>query len=134
MSTRDFILQHPGGLGISALLTEADLNGFNCSRIDMGTGWVWYQLPVYQEEDVIVGIGLGFNSGHLQQISVSDTHEKSGLGWENWSEQQEILRAESIGNWLARKGFPPGSYSWGVVSSGYDPKSGFGAAVVRFAT
>lgn len=110
------------------------MEGINCSRKDMGTGWVWYELSPYPEEDVIVGISLGFNSGKLEQVSLSDHHTRYGSGWESWSEQNEVMRAESIGNWLSRKGFPSGSYSWGMVWSGYDSKGGFGSAVVRLAT
>jgi hypothetical protein len=134
MSAGQFILQHPAGLSISSSLTEADLAGIDCPRNDMGTGWVWYQLPAYQEDDVLVGIGLGFNLGKLAQVSLSDTDNKFGSGWENWSEEKEKLRAKSIGKWLSRKGFPSGHYAWGVVWCGYDAKGGFGAALVQLAT
>jgi hypothetical protein len=129
-----FTLRHPIGLSISSSLTEAELAGFDCPRNDMRTGWVWYQLPAFQEDDVLVGIALGFNLGKLEQVTLSDTHNKFGSGWDDWSEQKETLRAKSIGDWLSRKGFPSGSYAWGVVWCGYDPRGGFGAAFVQIAT
>jgi hypothetical protein len=133
VSIKQFILQHPAGLSISSSLTEADLAGIDCPRNDMRTGWVWYQLPAYQDGDVTVGIALGFNLGKLEQVSLSDTHNKFGTGWDNWSEQKEKLRAKSIGDWLSRKGFRVGSHSWGSVWCGYDAKGGFGAALVQLA-
>lgn len=100
----------------------------------MNTGWVWFQLPTFPDGEIIVGVSLGFNCGKLEQITLSDVHPKYGTSWNDWSEKQECLRAEQIGSWLASKGHPPGSHSWGTVSAAYDAKGGSGSAGVRFAT
>lgn len=81
---KEFILHHPIGLTISNSLKETDVSSLNRSRTDMGTGWVWYALPAYQDEDAIISVTLGFHLGSLEQIYLSDTNTKYGAGWENW--------------------------------------------------
>jgi len=98
----------------------------------MGNGWVWVRLPVFAEGDVIVDISLGFHRGRLEQIALTDAHAQYGTNWNDASEKQERLRAVSIGNWLAAKGFPASRYAWGSVEAGYDAKSCSGSASVRF--
>jgi hypothetical protein len=136
-NVEEFELLHPVGLRVSRSLTEADLlSSFQheqLKRTDMHTGWVWYRLPTFTESDLVIGISLGFNSGALEQVSLSDTHPKYGTSWNAWSEEQELLRAKQIGSWLAGSGFAPGTYSWGTIWAGYDAKGGFGHAVVRYA-
>ena len=132
-----FELLHPVGLRISRSLTEDALLSFfrqgQLERTDMQTGWVWYRLPTFAEFDLVIGVSLGFNSGALEQISLSDTHPKYGTNWSSWSEERELVRAEQIGSWLADQGFAAGTYPWGSIWAGYDAKGGFGHAVVRYA-
>jgi hypothetical protein len=134
MNNREFSLHHPSGITISPSLTEVELAAVSCSRRDMGTAWVWYQLPTFQEGEIIVAIALGFHAGRLVQLSLSDANPKFGDSWSVFSEHQERLRAQSVGAWLASKGLFLGTYSWGSVWAGYDPKGGFGSAVIQLAT
>jgi hypothetical protein len=47
MHTPEFIFDHPSGLRISRDLLEADVASIDgVGRRDMGTGYVWYALPV----------------------------------------------------------------------------------------
>lgn len=136
MANKEFQLQHPSGLRISRDLSEESfldsLAGRNAIITDMQTGWVWYRLPEFHDDDVIVGIALGFNSGRLIDVSLSNCDPKYGAGWNEWSVEKEKLRAESIGNWLASKGYPIGTHDWGGVWAGFDAKGGFGSATVRY--
>lgn len=133
----EFELLHPLGLRISRSLTEATLLSAiqpeQLKRTDMHTGWVWYRLPTFVESDLVIGISLGFNSGVLEHVSLSDTRPEYGTSWNDWSEEKELLRAKKIGSWLAGQGFSSGTYSWGVIWVGYDAKGGFGHAVVQYA-
>ncbi|MBD8874653.1 hypothetical protein [Rhodanobacter sp. DHB23] len=136
-NVEEFELLHPVGLRIARALTEdALLSSFQHEQLtstDMHTGWVWYRLPAFAESNLVIGVSLGFNSGVLEQVSLSDTHPKYGTNWNTWSEERELARAEQIGSWLAGNGFAPGTYPWGSIWAGYDAKSGFGHAVVRYA-
>lgn len=134
MDSRAFSLHHPVGVTISPSLTEAGVADISCSRRDMGTTWVWYQLPTFQDGEILVAIALGFRAGKLVQLSLSDANPKFGDSWSTFSEHQERLRAQSIGAWLASKRLFVGTYSWGSVWAGFDPKGGFGSAVIRLAT
>lgn len=133
----EFELRHPTGVLVCRALTEAAVAGAfageELQREDMGTGWVWISLPRFQDGQVLVAISLGFNQGRLELISLTDADSRYGKSWDDWSEQQERLRGESIGCWLAGKGYPAGSYPWGTVWSGYDAKGAFGTASIRYA-
>lgn len=136
-NVEEFELLHPLGLRISRSLTEAALlSSFQhgqLKRTDMHTGWVWYRLPTFAESELLIVISLGFNSGVLEHVSLSDTHPRYGTSWNDWSEEKELLRARQIGSWLTGKGFASGTYSWGVIWAGYDAKGGFGHAAVQYA-
>lgn len=137
MTVKEFRLLHPAGLCVSRGLTEESFRDSAVGRdtlpTDMGTGWVWYHLPVFTDGGITVGIALGFNGGQLEKISLSDVDPKFGTGWSEWSEEKERQRAESIGNWLIGKGYQAGAYEWGSVWADFDPKGGFGTATVRYA-
>src|ERR1043165_5455815 len=135
MSAPTFELAHPAGLIVSPALSLASLLAalpdVGATKRDMRTGWTWYSLPRFNDGAVVVAISLGFEGSRLAQIGVLDGNEVFGRGWDGWSEENERLRAESIGSWLAAQGFPSGKYSWGEGWSGLDPKGGFGSAGVR---
>lgn len=137
MPTTAFDLAHPAGVQVNARLTEGSLRSavpsVETSRRDMGTGWVWYRLPVLSDGEVQVSIALGFEREVLKHIILSDSSPKFGAGWNDWTEEKEKSRAESIRRWLEVRGFAPGTYSWGSVWAGFDPKGGAGTAAVRFA-
>ena len=137
MIVSDFEFHLPAGLRISRHLNETELISTlpeaGASKTDMRTGWVWYRLPPFKEGEVIVGIGLGFNSGVLESVTLTDAHTKYGAGWNEWSEEKERLRVASIGSWLASKGYTVGTFSWGSVWFGYDAKGGLGSASVQYA-
>ncbi|MFP6561342.1 hypothetical protein WJ542_24005 [Paraburkholderia sp. B3] len=65
MNDAKFDLHHPADITISPSLTEAELTGINCSRKDMGTGWVWYRLPAFQDGEIIVSIPDALDSIEL---------------------------------------------------------------------
>jgi hypothetical protein len=134
-SVSEFSLNHPAGLIVSRALTEEAFLALDLGSThrDMGTGWVWYQLPVFLDAGVSVAVALGFNAGPLELITLTDVDPRFGISWDDWSEQQERLRAREIADWLSGKGFPSGNYSWGSIWAGYDEKAGIGQAGVRFA-
>lgn len=136
MNRTEFELQHPAGIRISRSLTEqallASLSGVEDSRIDMGTGWVWYRLPLFPDGTTVISVSLAFHLGRLEMIQLTDTDKAYGAGWDHWSEAGERDRAESTSRWLTAKGFPPGVYRWGEIGCTFDPKGGFGSATVRF--
>lgn len=135
MTTASFEIQHPQGPRIAPGLTEPlllqTIPSVIKSKRDMGTGWVWYSLPPFEDGEIIVAISLGFNLGTLGMIGLADAHDKFGTSWSEWSEDKERARASSIGSWLTKRGIGAGNYSWGSVWVGYDPKGGGGSATVR---
>ena len=136
MSARTFELLHPVGLLVSARLSESDLlvtfPAVGSTKRDMQTGWTWYSLPDFTDGGVVVSVSLGFRDGHLAVLELFDANKKYGRTWDDWSEEKERSRAQSIGGWLARRGFQQGKYEWGDVWFGFDPKGGSGSAGVRY--
>lgn len=133
----EFELQYPEGLRVHWGLTEEGLLEFqtrlDLNRRDIGTGWVSYQLPPLRDGGMVIGVELSFYGGSLKSLSVFHSDEAAyGSGWGEWSAEKEELRARRTREWLSSRGFPVGKYGWGEVRAVYDPKSGFGAGVVRF--
>ncbi len=98
----------------------------------MHTGWIWYHLPLIPDAGLTIAISLGFKSGKLANINLTDADPKYETSWNDWSEEKEHLRSEKIRSWLVGKGFQIGSYPWGTVWVGFDAKGGFGSAAVTF--
>lgn len=134
----EFELNYPNGPHIQRGLAETALKEYlgrmELKVRDLGTGWVWYRLPTFLDGSLSIGIELGFNQGHLKEITLfHDDPAIYGKDWSDWSEEKEKHRAEIIRSWLQSKGFQTGCHSWGEVWSYYDAKSGFGAGGVRYA-
>ena len=136
MDAPEFILDHPAGVRVSRSLTESDLlrslPSVASTKRDMKTGWVWYRLPSFMDDDREIASSLGFNQGALKMIDFAVIDPKIGKDWNDWSAEMERLRAQSIEQWLKSKGFTPGSYPWGAVWAGCDPKTGDAGGCVRY--
>ncbi|MEO8585600.1 MAG: hypothetical protein ABI584_05525 [Acidobacteriota bacterium] len=131
----EFILVHPAGIRVSRELKERQLVATGLvgpgerDRLNM---WMWYGLPPYKDEQLVLKVSLGFKSGKLDVISLMNLDPKFGNSPAEWSEGKERKRAESLDLWLTARGFPPGRYTWGTVSVVFDEKSGGGSAGVQF--
>ncbi len=80
-------------------------------------------------------ISLFFDSNEIinfLQISMI----KDGIpSWDNWSEKQEQRRKAEHDQWLKMNiGKPPYKYSWGEISSNYDPRSGSSMITIRYSS
>ncbi|MDB6174154.1 MAG: hypothetical protein JWL59_3465 [Chthoniobacteraceae bacterium] len=134
---REFELQYPGGPLITQGVQEPVIlqlqESISIKRRDMRTGWVWYTLPSFPDAGISLIISLGFVDGFLREISIAhDDTTLYGRGWDDWSEEKEILRAENTAKWFKKKGFELGTFSWGSIWASYDPKGGFGSGGVRY--
>ena len=134
MNTPEFVLQHPCGLTISRRLAESDLAAVpGATREDMGTGFVWFSLPLASIGGSKVAMRLCFQGSALGSLHVALADPGLyGGRWGDWSEEKERLRAKHTEDWLRTLGFPTGTYTWGEVWAGYDPKGASGGGVIRF--
>ena len=55
-----------------------------------------------------------------------------GTSWGDWSQEKEQLRARHTEDWLRTMGHPTGTFAWGEVWAGYDPKAASGGGGVRY--
>ena len=101
-------------------------------RNDMKTGYVWYRLPPGEIAGSQIGMSLCFHHGRLDSISVVDLDSSYGTSWADWSEEKEKACAAATERWLAAIGYGVGTYPWGVVWAGVDPKTLDGSGGIRF--
>ena len=129
-----FSLRHPVGINISSGLTESDLRSIpGVKERDMLNGWVCYDLSAAEIQGQSVIFCICFFKENIRKINVFLANpEIYGSGWDEWSEEKELLRSEHTGEWLTSVGYEPGKYSWGEVWMGYDSKGGQGYGSIRF--
>lgn len=61
------------------------------------------------------------------------TSDGNLASWNNWSESEEQSKKDEHDKWLLRNiGEPPYNYSWGEISSNYDPRSGSSMITIRY--
>ena len=136
MKADRFALELPSGVTISPRLQEHDLAPLlpeTDASISNPPGWL--HIPEQPIGGTKVMLNLHFHQGRLESIhlAVSD-RSLYGASWDGWAEAKEKQRAEDTKEWLSRAGYPPGTYPWGDVWTGYDTKGGSGGAVIRFRT
>lgn len=60
-------------------------------------------------------------------------HADPVMTWANWSEKEQILLKTKHDNLLEQQlGKPPYDYPWGIIGSGYDPRSGSSMITIRY--
>ena len=134
MTQKEFKIFHPSGIDISCDLKESAMSAIdNAERKDMGTGYIWYLLPTSEVFGKEVSFNLCFFNGALFTAHFSLHDPKLyGKNWDDWSEEKERLRAKDTAAWLVSQGYKLGSYSWGEIWAGYDPKGATGGGGVNF--
>ena len=61
------------------------------------------------------------------------TNGDSLPSWENWSKEEQLKKKDKHDIWLKTNiGKPPYKYSWGEISSNYDPRSGSSMITIRY--
>ena len=98
----------------------------------MATGYVWYRLPQTEMAGRQIAMNLCFHAGVLAQISAADADPTFGMTWDDWSAEKEKSRAHATERWLVAIGFKVGTYPWGAVWAGTDPKTGDGGGGITF--
>ena len=134
MSTPEFVLKHPCGLTISRRLAESDVVAvLGTTKNDMGTGFVWYSLPLATIHGSQVAMSLCFLQSLLEHVHFALTDPALySPSWSDWSEDRERLRAKHTEDWLRTLGYPTGTFTWGEVWAGYDCKGVAGGGGVRY--
>ncbi len=103
------------------------------NKQDMGTGYVWYSLPVAAIDGKDLSVSLCFHDGVLDSLRISVVDpDQYGSGWDDWSEEKERLCAKHTEDWLRAAGYPTGRFAWGEVWAGYDSKGGSGGGGIRY--
>jgi hypothetical protein len=90
-----------------------------------GASWSNFGLCHPEMEGQKFGVGLGFEGEALRTVDLSMVRSTEPLSWDDWSQERERARKARHDTWLAEQlGHLPWSFSWGEVSSDYDPRGG----------
>jgi hypothetical protein len=91
-------------------------------------------LPIAKWEEWQWFVTVHFTGEALSMIRISVTSDEFGIGWSDWSEEGERKREVFHDDVLKKifKRYPPYDFSWGRVSSSYDPKGGSSSIIVRY--
>lgn len=131
---KTFSISHPVGIELTSELKESELWSVSgVKERDMYNGWVWYDLPTAEIQEKSVIFSISFFKKDIRKINIGLIDpDLYGSGWDEWSEEKELLRIEHIREWLTAIGYKSGKYSWGEVWVGYDSKGGSGYGSIRF--
>jgi hypothetical protein len=90
-----------------------------------GTSWSNFGLRNPEMGGQKFGVGLGFEGEALRTVDLSMVQSTEPLSRDDWSQDRELARKARHDTWLhAQLGYLPWSFSWGEVSSDYDPRGG----------
>ena len=94
--------------------------------------WANYRVRYHARGGRLFSVVLRFDAGKLAMVQLVEIEDEGG-GWDSWSEQKEIEKKARHDEWLdALLGPPPYRYSWGEITSEFDPRGGFSSIVVRY--
>jgi hypothetical protein len=126
------------GLRIGPAYTEAQFLSSPLARMSKALSrtqpWSGYRTARQRISDRTFRVTLHFLTGKLAAVELFEVGAESKAFWNDWSEREEEERKASHDAWLASLlGAPPYRYSWGDVTSEFDPRGGYSSIVVRFA-
>jgi hypothetical protein len=103
-------------------------------RIKDRPNFTYFYLGPQTIGDDLLIIALYFSPiGNLRMIKLSITSDKVPPSWANWSEEAEMNNKMQNDEWLLKViGKPPYKYSWGEISSSYDPRSASSMITIRY--
>lgn len=133
MQPNEFQFDHPCGLRVSRYLPESQVATVEgVIPRDMGTGYVWYTLPVTILEGDFLAMSLCYHHGRLDSLLIRVSDEDPEPDWSQWSEDKEHAAVSKTTAWFEARGYPLGSYEWGTIWACYDPKSATGQGGIRY--
>lgn len=78
-------------------------------------------------------LSLYFYGQQLEAAELMYSGSELGSSWADWSLEKERKRKQIHDEWLTKVlGKWPCSFSWGEISSEYDPKGGYSSIFIRY--
>jgi hypothetical protein len=110
----------------------ASLLGAGASPLAQGGSASTFHLGLRGIGGHTLGLRLGFEGEPLCSVTLSMAQPDDSSSWDDWSEGKELARKARHDAWLeAQLGPLPWWFSWGDVTSDYDPRGG--SSEIRFA-
>jgi hypothetical protein len=93
----------------------------------------YYIKPQLIDNDEFIMVLLFNPEGIIEFVQLGLTKNGAIPTWDNYSKDIEIDKKGKHDQWLKRKvGNPPYKFSWGEVSSNYDPRSGSSMITIKY--
>jgi hypothetical protein len=93
----------------------------------------YYIRPQQIDNDEFIIVLLFNPEGAIEFVELVLTKNGAVPTWENYSKDNELKKKDKHDKWLKRKiGNPPYKYSWGEISSNYDPRSGSSMITIKY--
>jgi len=101
---------------------------------DMQTGWKWMTVKNVAVETNYFIFTFGFYHDVLIQINlvVAGNQFNLNLGWETWSESDELHTLTRLRHWVLAELGRGGVFGWGTVRTDYDPKGGASSICITY--
>jgi hypothetical protein len=118
----------------SALKVSSDFSAWQ-SYVGDAINYFSYKRRVIENESQRILVAAFFHVERLTEVELFYLlpNEPESLGWESWSEVQEMERKALHEMQLkATLGDPPYEFEWGKVLSVYDSRSGASRIIIRY--
>ena len=114
-------------------LTVSNIDHFDDFSVhDLYNGYCWYHFTTHTADSAELGVQMCFHNHKLHSVKLALTDKtKYGSSWSDWSESKEKQCAVDTESWLNTLGSTPGTYGWGSIWAGYDPKAATGYALIN---
>jgi hypothetical protein len=90
-----------------------------------GTPWSYFPLGPRAIGGQAFVVSLGFEGDALRTVDLSMVQAGEATSWEGYSDERELARKARHDAWLEEQLGPlPWWFSWGEVTSSFDPRSG----------
>lgn len=108
---------------------------------DMKTGYIWYYFSSVSLMHREILFSLCFKNGNLDSVYFCVDSNDLPTSWSNWSEEGELKRKNLNEELLCeifccdiKQNSLPSEYhfTWGNVTSYYDPRSGGSSVILRY--
>ncbi len=93
--------------------------------VDIKNGYAWIYFKDINIDALNFYVHVCFYNGSLFLIDFGFTEpEQENKTWADWTEENELKRKERYENWLTETIGKNRLFSWGTVSTYYDPRGG----------
>jgi hypothetical protein len=101
--------------------------------LDIKNGYKWIYFKEIEIDNLFFNIGICFHNDRLFCIDFGFTFEQQkNLTWENWNEENELIRKDIYEKWLTINIGKKRKFNWGTIGAYYDPRGGTTSINIKY--